>query len=69
VAARQPAGAFAGVSAGFGLWCYTLILPALVKEGVLPESFVEAGPLGLTWLRPTAFLGLEGLDTISHGVF
>ncbi|MGH7390504.1 MAG: ATP-binding protein [Candidatus Rokuibacteriota bacterium] len=62
-------GAFAGISAGFGLWFYTLIIPALVKESVFPASLLEAGPLGLAWLRPTAFLGLEGLDTISHGVF
>jgi PAS domain S-box-containing protein len=62
-------GALAGVSAGFALWLYTLIIPALVKEGVFPASLLETGPLGLTWLRPTAFLGLEGLDTISHGVF
>jgi PAS domain S-box-containing protein len=25
--------------------------------------------LGIEWLRPTALLGLTGLDTISHGVF
>ncbi len=63
------AGAFAGISAGFAAWFYTLIVPALVKEQVLPESLLGEGPLGLAWLRPTALLGLDGLDTISHGVF
>ncbi|MCL6639941.1 MAG: sodium:solute symporter family protein, partial [Candidatus Rokubacteria bacterium] len=63
------AGAFAGLSAGFALWFYTLIIPALVKEGVLPATFLVHGPLGLEWLRPTALLGLAGLDPISHGVF
>lgn len=62
-------GAYAGISAGFFVWFYTLIIPALVQEGVLPASFLESGPLGLALLRPTAFLGLEGLDSISHGVF
>jgi PAS domain S-box-containing protein len=62
-------GAFAGISLGFALWFYTLIVPALVKEGVLPAALVDAGPFGLAALRPTAFLGLEGLDLISHGVF
>lgn len=62
-------GAFAGISAGFALWGYTLILPALVKEGVLDATLLEAGPLGLRWLRPTALFGVEGLDTLSHGVF
>lgn len=62
-------GAFAGLSLGFALWAYTLIIPALVKEGVFPDSILAGGPFGLSWLRPTAFLGLEGLDSISHGVF
>ncbi len=62
-------GAFAGISAGFLLWFYTLIVPALVKEGVLAASLLEDGPFGWSLLRPTAFLGLSGLDPISHGVF
>src|SRR5262245_16306295 len=62
-------GAAAGISAGFFIWFYTLILPALVREGMLPASFLSDGPFGIDVLRPTAFLGLAGLDTISHGVF
>src|SRR5262249_26543366 len=62
-------GAFAGISAGFAMWLYTLILPTLVREGVVPASIVETGPLGLTALRPTALLGIEGLDQLTHGVF
>ncbi len=62
-------GAYAGISAGFFVWFYTLIIPALGKEEVLGASFLANGPFGLWLLRPTAFLGLEGLDTISHGVF
>jgi PAS domain S-box-containing protein len=62
-------GAFAGISMGFALWFYTLIIPALTKEGVFPTSLLEAGPFGVAGLRPTAFLGLEGLDTLTHGVF
>src|SRR5437867_2038871 len=62
-------GAFAGISLGFALWVYTLIIPAPVKEGIVPTSLLEEGLLGVGWLRPTALLGLAGLDTISHGVF
>ena len=62
-------GAFAGISLGFALWFYTLIIPALVKEGIVPTSLLEDGLLGVGWLRPTALFGLAGLDTISHGVF
>src|SRR5438094_2939377 len=62
-------GALAGISAGFALWFYTLIVPAVVKDGAVPISLLEAGPLGIGWLRPTALFSLEGLDSISHGVF
>jgi PAS domain S-box-containing protein len=62
-------GAFAGISLGFAAWFYTLIVPAVVREGLLPGSIVEHGPFGLAALRPTAFLGLEGLDPLAHGVF
>jgi len=62
-------GALAGISAGFALWFYTLIVPAVVKDGTVPISLLEAGPLGIGWLRPTTLFSLEGLDSISHGVF
>jgi PAS domain S-box-containing protein len=62
-------GAFAGISAGFAVWFYTLIIPALGKEGVLPANFLADGPFGLGIFRPTAFLGLTGMDALSHGVF
>src|SRR5262249_56767749 len=38
-------------------------------EGILGASLLDVGPFGWSLLRPTAFLGLTGLDTISHGVF
>jgi len=63
------AGAFSGISGGFAMWLYTLILPTLVKEGVVSASIVESGPLGLTALRPTALFGIEGLDQLTHGIF
>src|SRR5258705_6095364 len=61
-------GAAAGISAGFALWFYTLIIPALVKEGLVPRSVLEVGPFGLDSLNPTALLGLSGLDVTTHGV-
>jgi PAS domain S-box-containing protein len=62
-------GAFAGITAGFVMWLYTLIIPALGQEGVLPTSFLADGPFGLGIFRPTAFLGLAGMDPLAHGVF
>jgi PAS domain S-box-containing protein len=62
-------GALAAISTGFALWFYTLIIPTFVKEGVVSRAFLDHGPLGLGFLRPTAVLGLEGLDPLTHGVF
>jgi len=62
------AGAVAGLSAGFAVWTYTLVLPSLAKSGWLPDGFLTDGPFGLALLRPHALLGLTGLDEISHGV-
>lgn len=62
-------GATAGISAGFAVWFYTLVVPALAREGVFPPSLLSDGPFGIDLLRPNALLGLMELDTLSHGVF
>jgi len=62
-------GAIAGLLSGFFLWAYTLALPYLVEAGWFPSSILSAGPLGLALLKPTAFLGLTGLDKLSHAFF
>jgi PAS domain S-box-containing protein len=62
-------GAVAGLASGFFFWGYTLVLPYLVEAGWFPLSILSAGPLGLAFLKPTAFLGLTGLDKLSHAFF
>ncbi|WP_242434681.1 SLC5/6 family protein [Hymenobacter amundsenii] len=62
-------GAAAGLLAGFLIWFYTLVLPTMVGPGLVPETVLTNGPWGLSWLRPGALLGLEGLDALSHGLF
>ncbi len=62
-------GATWGLLAGFAVWFFTLVLPTLVGPGRLPESILTSGVGGLSWLRPGALLGLEGLDYLSHGLF
>lgn len=64
----NSAGAFAGLLAGFALWCYTLGLPTFIKQGWLNASILEFGPWGIALLRPEALLGLEGLPAITHSV-
>jgi len=61
-------GALAGLSAGFAVWSYTLLLPALARSGWLPISLLEAGPFGIALLRPLQLFGLSGLDQITHAM-
>ena len=61
------AGALAGLSAGFAIWVYSLFLPSVGT--VLPETWLESGPLGLIILRPQALFGIEGMDPLVHAVF
>lgn len=63
------AGALWGLSLGFLLWAYTLLLPAFAKSGWLPLSFIEQGPFAIAWLKPLALFGLEGVDEIGHSLF
>ncbi len=62
-------GAIAGLAAGFLICSYTLVLPYLVEAGWFSRSLLTAGPFGLGLFRPTAFLGLTGLDKLSHAFF
>ena len=61
-------GALAGLGAGFMVWGYTLMLPALARSGWLPMELLEEGPFAIAQLRPLALFGLEGLDDISHAM-
>jgi signal transduction histidine kinase len=61
-------GAIAGLSAGFAVWSYTLLLPALARSGWLPLGLLEHGPWGIALLRPLELFGLEGLDQITHAM-
>jgi len=62
-------GAFAGLLAGFFLWCYTLGLPTFIKQGWLNPDILSLGPWEIALLRPEAFLGLEGFHPVTHSVF
>ncbi|WP_374408162.1 ATP-binding protein [Hydrogenophaga sp.] len=62
-------GALAGLLLGFLLWAYTLMLPSLAKSGWLDDGFLRHGLFGWALLRPEAFLGLSGLDNLTHSLF
>ena len=62
-------GVLAGISTGFLVWAYTLLLPSFASAGWLPRELFEQGPLGISLLRPSSLFGLEGLDPVTHGLF
>jgi phosphoserine phosphatase RsbU/P len=62
-------GALAGLTAGFGVWFYTLLMPSFVRSGWLPASLLTAGPFGLAWLRPEELFGVAGIGFWSNTVF
>jgi signal transduction histidine kinase len=62
------AGALAGLTAGFALWAYTLMLPSIAKSGWLATAFMNEGLFGLALLRPEQLFGLTGLDSLTHAL-
>ncbi|HET6757307.1 MAG TPA: sensor histidine kinase [Burkholderiales bacterium] len=62
------AGAFAGLLCGFGVWMYTLLLPAFAKSEWLPSAFLNEGMFGIDLLKPNQLFGLTGLDQITHAM-
>ena len=62
-------GAMCGLTAGFAVWGYTLVLPSLAEAGLIDPQPITAGLFGLAALKPFPLFGLEGLDPIAHAVF
>jgi Na+/proline symporter/signal transduction histidine kinase len=61
-------GALAGLAAGFAVWSYTLLLPALARSGWLPIGLLEQGPFGIELLKPQQLFGLADMDQITHAM-
>ncbi|HUI46709.1 MAG TPA: ATP-binding protein [Nitrospirota bacterium] len=62
-------GAIAGIIAGFGVWIYTLLIPSLMRAGLIETGGLMATIFNSTLLNPTALFGLKGLDRWSHSLF
>ncbi len=60
-------GAIAGILAGTALWAYTLVLPWIVKAGLIPQSILDDGPFGIGFLKPQALFYVDA-DPLTHGV-
>ncbi len=61
-------GALCGLLAGFAVWCYTLLIPAIARSGWLPIDLLEHGPFGIELLNPQQLFGLTRLDHITHAM-
>ena len=62
-------GALAGLVTGFSIWGYTLFLPSFGQDAVFSAQVFENGLFGLSWLRPQALFGTDGMDPLVHSVF
>lgn len=62
-------GAVAGLTIGFLVWVYTLLLPSVGNSSWMPQDFISEGLLGISWLTPHALFGIRFEDTLTHGVF
>ena len=61
-------GAAGGVLSGVVIWTWTLFLPSFGVGAVISQSVMDIGPWGITWLRPQALFGIDGLDPLVHGI-
>ncbi len=62
-------GAALGLSIGFAVWVYTMFLPSFGDSFAMSASVLHDGPFGISWLKPHALFGINGLDPLVHAVF
>jgi Na+/proline symporter/signal transduction histidine kinase len=60
-------GAMWGITAGFAVWAYTLLLPSFADAGWIGRGFLDDGPFGFGLLRARALFALE-FSRLTHGV-
>lgn len=60
-------GVLAGLSAGFLLWLYTLVVPSMQTAHLIP-AYLQPGLSAPDWLAPTALFGVDLFDPLTHGV-
>lgn len=63
------AGVLAGLTSGFLIWIYTLLIPMVASAGGSTPGWIEHGPFGLGLFAPQSLLGFAGPDALTHGVF
>ncbi|MDA8169530.1 MAG: ATP-binding protein [Nitrospiraceae bacterium] len=61
-------GAIAGITAGFAIWFYTLLMPALLRAGIIARGGAFSYLMGSNIFNPVALFGLKGLDRWSNSL-
>ncbi|WP_297334453.1 ATP-binding protein [Flavobacterium sp.] len=62
-------GAVAGITGGFMVCTYTLLVPYATGVAKMGGSIITEGPLGVTLLKPFSLLGLDYLTPVPHALF
>jgi PAS domain S-box-containing protein len=62
-------GAAAGLIIGFAVWFYTLIIPALIKAGIVSDVGIIGLMTHSEMLNPYALFGIEGLGKWGNAFF
>lgn len=63
------AGAAAGLIAGFIVWFYTLVVPDLIRAGIIPESGLIGRMVESDFFAPDALFGISGFGKWGHSLF
>src|SRR5208283_4270404 len=63
------AGAIAGLTAGFSIWFYTLIMPTLIEVGIVKNIGLVAAMTGSRMLNPDSMFGISGLGKWGNTLF
>lgn len=62
-------GAIAGLIAGFSVWFYTLIIPAMIKAGMIKDAGLIRLMTGSEVLNPHSLFGVQGLGKWGNSLF
>jgi Na+/proline symporter/signal transduction histidine kinase len=60
-------GAMWGITAGFIVWVYTLLLPSFADAGWIGAGFLDEGPFGIGLLKARMLFAME-FSPLTHGV-
>lgn len=61
--------ATAAVAVGFLIWAWSSFMPSFESSSPMVAQIMASGPFGITWLRPEALFGIEGVDPLVNAVF